>query len=317
MNKGKIIIFSIGGIVIILGIIGIIALLSGKSDEKEESITPILNSKDNLTYKDMVEINGTNTNEYVQNHSQKDTLNNIKNQITSIYGVGKNQNTNRSQRYEISYQTPVPETQRNGNYKGKEYEYLYDTPNSSVSSGSSPQPKVEQKTSTTEGMRSWANPNYQINKVGNNNQSNGAKIGKVYKAVISGARQKYITQENNRLSIRVMEPFFVNGVEIPKNMLLVAYANFNEKLTLTINSIHVNGHIIPVNIRVLDSQGQDALEVIGGTGADIGNEVGEEAKNELKTGNNVADKGIRIFSKKRAKLKARISGDLVLLKIEK
>lgn len=313
MNKGRVIIFSVGGVVVLLGLIGIIALLSGNSEKKEEATTPILNSKEELTYKDMIEINGTNTNEYTQNHSQKDSMNDIKNQISSVYGIGQNQNNSGGSVTETNYQTPVSNTYRQGNYKGKEYEYLYDQPKSGYSTASSVKSQPEQKPETS---KSWVNPQYLVNGGNNNSKSTtNKKVDKVYKGVISGSRDKYITKENNRVSIRVMEAFTVNGVEVPKNMQLVAYANFNEKLTLTINSIHLNGQVIPVNIRVLDSQGQDALEMIGKTGEDISEEVGEEAKQQIKTGNKTVDKGISILSKKR-KVKARVSGDSVLLKIE-
>lgn len=155
----------------------------------------------------------------------------------------------------------------------------------------------------------WINPKY------SKSMDKTPKIDNVYKGIISGTRNKYITKSNNRVYIRVIEPFIIKEVQIPKGTILVAYANFDNTLTLSVKSIHKDGKIIPVNIRILDSQGQDALEIIGGLKDQINNEFENEMINDINTGNSLVNKGIKILSKKKT-IKAIISSDNILMKIE-
>lgn len=308
MNKGKTILFCVIGLLVFMTIGIFIYIFSlDNGDKKANHTDPLLNSKDSLTYKDMMNI----TNEYSNTQSTettKDSLQ-IRNQIASLYGMNNNQSS------EIS--KPVNEyvEPKNKNYNNSQYDYLYENKGSNISYSPTPV-NTNASNKETENKRSWINPNYKINTENQATSKKSSKMERIYEAMITGARNTIITQENNRVSIRVTEPFIINGVEIPKNTLLVAYANFGSKLTLKINSIRYNNSVIPVNIRVLDNQGQDALEIIGGTGSDIGNEASQTAQGELKTGEGLVDKGIDILTKKRAKMKARISSDVVLLKIE-
>lgn len=137
---------------------------------------------------------------------------------------------------------------------------------------------------------------------------------KVYKASIVSSRGKYITPENNRVQIRVIEPFSIKELIIPRKTQLVAYAEFSSDLKLVIKSIMIDKKVLPVNISVLDSQGQEAIEIVGGTGADIGNEITDEAVSNTTTGESMIDRAISIVSSKR-KPKAIISSDFVYLKI--
>ena len=127
-------------------------------------------------------------------------------------------------------------------------------------------------------------------------------------------RNKYITQENNRVQIRVIEPFSIGDVTITKGSLLTAYASFGNDVKLKIKSIFANGKSIPVDISILDSQGQESIEVIGGTGADTKDEIENTATSSVSTGSGVVDKAVSIFKGKK-KAKVMISSDFVYLQI--
>ena len=157
----------------------------------------------------------------------------------------------------------------------------------------------------------WKNQNY-ISK--NLSESNNFLDTKIYKAAIISNNSKYLTPENNRVQIRVIEPFEVNNVLIPKTTQLIAYASFNIDLKLEIKSILINGKQIPVNISVLDSQGQEAIEIVGGTGAELSNNATREAIVQARTGNNIIDRASQLISSKK-KVKAIISSDYVYLRV--
>lgn len=148
--------------------------------------------------------------------------------------------------------------------------------------------------------------------------SNGNSINrgeaKVYKASIVSGRSKYITPENNRVQIRVIEPFSVNGVNVPRTTQLIAYAQFDKQLKLEIKSIVLNNKQVPVSISVLDLQGQEAIEIVGGTGAELSQEGQDEVISSTRTGNSIVDKTVSIFTGKK-KPKAIISSDYVYLRI--
>lgn len=137
---------------------------------------------------------------------------------------------------------------------------------------------------------------------------------KLYKANIYVSKPKYITQENNRVQIRVIEPFIVNGVNLKQGQILTAYAQFSNVLKMEIKSVLIDGNRIPVNISVLDSQGQEEIEVIGGTGAEIKDNVNDAVIEGTRTGNGIVDKAISIFKGKK-KAKVLISNDYVFLRV--
>ena len=197
------------------------------------------------------------------------------------------------------------------NYSYKQQQQTYDYP-TEPSYTPPVQSNNNVQTSSTKNSKVWKNQRY-------SSQSTAPTGGqresaKVYKASIVSSRQKYLTPDNNRVQIRVMEPFSVNGVNVPRTTQLIAYAQFDKELRLEIKSIMINNKQIPVSISVLDSQGQEAIEIVGGTGAEISQEGQDEIISNTRTGNGIVDKAVNIFSGKK-KPKALVSSDFVYLRI--
>lgn len=168
------------------------------------------------------------------------------------------------------------------------------------------------QTNTSKNSKVWKNQRYSSQ--GTSSAGGQRESAKVYKASIVSSRQKYLTPDNNRVQIRVIEAFSINGVNVPRTTQLIAYAQFDKELKLEIKSIMINNKQIPVSISVLDSQGQEAIEIVGGTGAEIGQEAQDEVISNTRTGNGIVDKAVNIFSGKK-KPKALVSSDYVYLRI--
>lgn len=184
-----------------------------------------------------------------------------------------------------------------------------------------PEQKEEEEEEEAE-IIGWTAPEIQAENIKSQTSSdkNNATI-KLIKARIAGTRKRnhMITEKNNRVKIRTLEPFYINGVLIPKNKYLIAYANFSNELRLVITYILHNNQQIPCNISIVDSYGQPALEVMGGTGADAQGNASEEIAGDVSSDETVqkvpgASGLIKSIFKK--KVKARVNSDIVYLKIE-
>ena len=66
------------------------------------------------------------------------------------------------------------------------------------------------------------------------------------------------------LQIRLLEPMIAGNIRIPANTILVGACRIgNERMEVTINSIHYAGNIIPVELQVYDLDGQRGISVPG------------------------------------------------------
>jgi len=184
-----------------------------------------------------------------------------------------------------------------------------------------PEQKEEEEEEEAE-IIGWTAPEIQAKNINKqpSSEKNNATL-KLIKARIVGTRKRnnMITEKNNRVKIRTLEPFYMNGVLIPKNKYLIAYANFSNELRLVITYILHNNQQIPCNISIVDSYGQPALEVMGGTGADAQRNASEEIAGDVSSDETVqkvpgASGLIKSIFKK--KVKARVNSDIVYLKIE-
>ncbi|MFV0531861.1 MAG: conjugative transposon protein TraM [Flavobacteriales bacterium] len=148
----------------------------------------------------------------------------------------------------------------------------------------------------------------------------GTTSRQLVKALLQGTNKKnnIVTPQSNRVKIQTKEDFYFQGALIPKYTNLIAYAQFGNELSLTIKYLMIKGNQVPCEISVIDSYGQPAIEVVGGTGAENEATVGEEVGQDIASNNEVqkvpgADGVVRSIFKK--KIKAKVNTDWVFLKI--
>ncbi len=180
----------------------------------------------------------------------------------------------------------------------------------------------EEEEEEEEEILGWTAPELKYDYKGHKTSSKGETTSGLIKAQIAGTRLKnnMVTKDNPRVRIRTLEPFMINGYSIPKNEFLIAYASFTNELKLKISHINIDDgkDIINCNIEILDSYGQPALEVLGGTGADTQGNISEDIGDDLANSDAVdkipGGKGLikSIFKKK---TKARVNANQVYLKI--
>ncbi|MDR1926951.1 MAG: conjugative transposon protein TraM [Endomicrobium sp.] len=270
--------------------------MNSEEETTNGAIPPLLNTKDSLTYKDMLGVNNTNTNEYTSH--TKDSAD-IKSQIADLYGVGeqnKNSVNNNSSGQERSDYDPygsremytVPKI----NYSRSADDY------NSASYESSKEPEQEEHV-----PYSYSAPD----KVSD----------KIYSAQLLGELKKnhYLTPENPKVTIMTLEDIIVSGTRVPKGSYLVAYASFNREIKLTIKQIKVGKKVITTDIECLDAQGQSAIQLVGGTKEMIQDEASNIVQDETETGNKVIDKAVKLVTKR--KTKVRLNSSYIYLKINK
>lgn len=105
-----------------------------------------------------------------------------------------------------------------------------------------------------------------------------------------------------RVAVRLMEDLPVTNVVIPKNTHLMAYVKIGSRLELDINSIEMNGHIIPLGYEAYDTDGTKGIYCpeageakrtvrtsgLGVIGSTLGGRVGRIAGEVVNTGVSIA-----------------------------
>jgi len=91
------------------------------------------------------------------------------------------------------------------------------------------------------------------------------------KKVKSGERIQLLLSEDKGIT--------VDGIHIPKNSLLYATVSISERLFITVQSINVNGRILPLNLEAYDIDGQRGIYCPTNEAEQALKEAGREAKN--------------------------------------
>ncbi|KAA6305450.1 hypothetical protein EZS27_042897, partial [termite gut metagenome] len=95
--------------------------------------------------------------------------------------------------------------------------------------------------------------------------------------------QTLINRQSVRL--RLTEPMMAGSAIIPSNTILTGIAALQgERLGIFISSIEQGGAIIPVEIRVFDSDGQQGIYIPGSLELDAAKEIAANMRNTVGTG---------------------------------
>jgi len=284
-NRGMIIIFSVIGGCVLLMIIVILYFFSNASESKdEESKPPILSSQDNLTVKDMIDINGDNTNQYRGSKnvdSIQDNTAKYNSQIENIYGVGKS--APKSNYYEES--TPKISTLKNSHNVYGDYSMWENKEPSNSRIGYSSKKRNTEKTGASEPIKfeTVAESDYDLS-----TPTYSTPIEKKHSQVAQ-TKGKLISQgyaaNNKSISFVILENFTLNGEQISKgkSYAVGTIKMENNRLFVKINSIKAHGKVYPVMGKVIGYDGDEGLPIydeksIGVDGSGI---VREEAINQV------------------------------------
>lgn len=107
------------------------------------------------------------------------------------------------------------------------------------------------------------------------------------KIIAGGDQKNRVTPKNPYVEIRLLEPMWINGYELKKNKVLIAEASFSKRLSLKIHHILKDKQSIPCDIEIYDVNGQPALKVIGGTGAEIEEEVSDDIGDDIASNSDI------------------------------
>lgn len=275
-NKGKIILFSaIGGCSLLIIILVIYLFSSGKSNNSEDSKPPILSSKDNLTVKDMIDINGENKNEYGE---KKDTIidNTAKynQQIEGIYGIGKAPEPQKTEPPRVA-KSPTNSHDVYGNY---DMWTSKEPSNSKIGYNSkrNVQPTVQ------------SNPvkqqSYEVIEPSNNMYSNVVQNDnkvqpKILLQLQASLLSKGFATNGRSLSFVLLEAFSYKGESVKKGQILVGTANVDDsRIFVKFTNGKFNGKTFTFNGNVTGVDGGEGLplskiENSKGTGENVKNEV--------------------------------------------
>lgn len=151
--------------------------------------------------------------------------------------------------------------------------------------------QIEEEEEESDLPEGWINPNYDVYGTGERipGKRSGRTTTKLIKASIEGTYQKKnrVTKEDPRVIIRVLEDFWIQGIKIPKDKKLIAYARFTNDVSLKITHIKQGSESISCNIAVMDANGQPSIRVEGGAGASIAGDVKEDIGDEIASEENV------------------------------
>lgn len=287
-NKGKVIIFScIGGaiLIIILAIIYVVSKASGSSEDEEGGKPPILSSQDNLTVKDMIDINGGNENDYRGNKNLdsirvKDNTAQYNAQIENIYGVGTPPKSNYYQQ-----NTPAPSTPKNSHNVYGDYSMWEnkEPANSRIGYNSKKKNPEPARSADPPKFETVLEPNYS-QPVQSYSQPVEKKSTQVAQAKAKLISQGYAVN-NKSISFVILETFSLNGEQIVKGK---SYASGTikmerDRLYARINTIKANGKTYPVNGKIIGFDGDDGLPISAGESSDIDGAgiVKDEAVNQV------------------------------------
>lgn len=274
MNKGKIIIIS-GGLFLILLIIVVFSFINGGNDnENKNGLPPLLNTKDSLTYKDMIDLN-QNNNYGVQEKTPVDNTKEVEERLSNIYaGSGSNTNTNTNTNSSTSTaQSGSSSYNPYGNRDMYTIPEKQNKPSYSYKSESSLPPTVREA-EEKEIQIQQPNSNPPVISSNNNNksslQSRKAKFeGSNNNPIISNHEVKAIIRGEQKigngqnLRIALSESTIIDGVNIPKGTIIYANVRFNdERVRLAINTFKVGNKIVNgSNFRVFSNDGMEGIPI--------------------------------------------------------
>lgn len=259
-NKGKIILFSaIGGCSLLIIILVIYLFSSGKSNNSEDSKPPILSSKDNLTVKDMIDINGENKNEYGE---KKDTIidNTAKynQQIEGIYGIGKAPEPQKTEPPRVA-KSPTNSHDVYGNYdmwQSKEPSNSrigYTNKSKNVESKSSSTPPKFDVVETPAYVTPTATPTPKVAE-----QVQSKQIALVEAKLLSTG----FASNGRSLSFIILEPFTINNETVKKGQVITGYSTLKDnRLYVRFASVKLNGKTISLNGSVVGYDGEQGLPI--------------------------------------------------------
>ena len=111
-------------------------------------------------------------------------------------------------------------------------------------------------------------------------------------------------KDGQRVTLRLLETYEDNGVRIPANSHLNAICKIGNRLELNVNSVEMNGKIIPLNLCAYDTDGLKGIycpetssnknakkaenDALSASGATFGGLVGDIANTIIRTGVNIA-----------------------------
>lgn len=84
------------------------------------------------------------------------------------------------------------------------------------------------------------------------------------------------------LKLRTLQSFSANSIVVPENTFVVGHAKFTgDRIIIKVESIPVNGNIIPVNLTAYDLHGNEGIYVEGGLESEIQEDALEQTVSEL------------------------------------
>lgn len=104
--------------------------------------------------------------------------------------------------------------------------------------------------------------------------------------------------DGQTVRLRLLEPMRVSGRTVPRNATLVGAARLQgERLEIGIGSLEYQGNIIPVELAVYDSDGQEGIFVPGSMETDAAKEIGANMGSSLGSSINIStDAGAQLAS---------------------
>jgi len=258
MNKGKVIVFSIAGFLVLMGAGAIYMLLSaGKSPnaEKQASLPPVLNSRDSLTYKDMIEFN--NNKDYQKPQQSTPDTTKIKTQIASMYGVpGEGEAGKPVQTTQTTQATP---------YHPYGNKSMYTVP----AKKERPQP---QRSSAPSDYNPYREEQRQSNDYSNTVVDTR---GKQIKAKLISQKQYVLSGET--LTFRLLEPTVIGGKQVSKGQLITGVTQEQgNRLIIKFTTIKIDGVIVQVQAKLFGDDGLEGLAVEGSNDPSYGERKGGE-----------------------------------------
>jgi FtsZ-interacting cell division protein ZipA len=155
------------------------------------------------------------------------------------------------------------------------------------SSWTQPQPPAKQE--ATQQAKEIKRFRTGFNSVSSDNPSPASNKSVTIHAVIHSKQTVY---QGATVKLRATQSFLLNGVAVPENTLIYgAVAINNERVTITVNSLNLNGSIIPVSLHAYDRDGMEGVYIPGLVQHDIKNESVDQAITEAQSALNIPHVG--------------------------
>jgi hypothetical protein len=252
MEKGKIIVFSIAGFLVIFGIALVYMLFSSGTTEedKKAGIPPILNSKDSLTYKDMIDIAGAGNAPEKEETKKADTAD-IKSEISALYTGGNNNTQRTSSASSSEASTPYRPYGNKNMYtvqnreKREQEEKNYYAPKSNKVTIEKNVDGEEEESETARKKR--------IFEQGHIPKKNS------FQASTKGVQ---VLKTGQTIRFIVEETVNFDGITIPKNTSIFGVVRFSGyRANVDISSININGNIYPLDVDVYSTDGMKGIPI--------------------------------------------------------